>query len=46
MNIVFYHDVEYVQADYILDHAPIYSKGCRGTRAIIKNKNIDEKEYI
>jgi T5orf172 domain len=46
MNTIIHHDIEYVQADYLLEHAPIYTKGCRGTRAIIKNKNIDEKNYI
>ncbi len=46
MNTIIHNDIEYIQADYLLEHAPIYTKGCRGTRAIIKNKNIDEKNYI
>lgn len=44
MNIIVNSDTEYVQADYVLQHAPIYSKGCRGTRDLIKKKKI--KEYI
>lgn len=36
----------YVNADYILVNAPIYSKGVRSTRSLIKKKNIENVNYI
>lgn len=36
----------YVNAEYIITNAPVYSKGVRSTRGLIKNKNIDTQHYI
>lgn len=46
MNIITYNDMEYVQADYVLQHAPIYSKGSRGTRDLLKKKQITEYMFM
>ena len=41
--ISFIHDnSEYIEANYVLTNALIYSKGCRSSRDLIKNKNIDK----
>jgi hypothetical protein len=36
----------YINMDYLLINAPIYSKGCRSSRGIIKKKNIEDNKYI
>lgn len=41
-----HNDMEYVQADYVLQYAPIYSKGCRGTRDLLKKKQITEYIFM
>jgi hypothetical protein len=46
MNLIVYSDIEYIQGDYVLQNAPIYSKGCRGTRDLIKKKNITEYIFM
>jgi hypothetical protein len=46
MNSIVYNDMKYVQAEYVLHHAPIYSKGCRGTRDMLKKKNITDYIFM
>ena len=46
MKTIKFDKIKYVSCDIILQDAPIYSKGCRNTRNIIKNKNIPEDEYL
>ena len=41
-----HNDSEYIEANYVLTNALVYSKGCRSSRDLIKNKNIDKAEYI
>ncbi len=36
----------YISGDHILEKAPIYSKGIRGSRDLIKKKKINETDYI
>jgi hypothetical protein len=40
------NDKNYVHSDFILSNAPIYSKGCRSSRDLIKKKNIVPDKYI
>jgi len=42
MNTITINDINYIQGEYILDNAPIYSKGCRSSRILVKNKNITD----
>ena len=37
---------KYILGDYILINAPIFCKGFRGVREMIKKKNIEEDKYI
>ena len=37
---------KYILGDYILENAPIFCKGFRGVREMIKKKNIEAKKYI
>ena len=46
MEIIKYENKSYVNGEYVLSNAPIYSKGCRSSRDLIKKKNIDSKKYI
>lgn len=41
-----YNNKTYILADFILEKAPIYSKGCRSTRDLIKKKQINESDYL
>ena len=41
-----YNNKDYIEGSYILNNAPNYSKGCRGTRDLIKKKDIDTIKYI
>jgi hypothetical protein len=41
-----YQNKKYVNGDYIIEYAPIYSKGARGSRNLIKKKNISNDKYI
>jgi hypothetical protein len=45
-TIINYENKNYILGDYILESAPIYSKGCRSTRTLIKKKNISSDKYI
>ena len=46
MSCINYNGKNYVQGDFILSNAPIYSKGCRSSRDLIKKKNIASDKYI
>ena len=46
MEIITYENIEYVKGEYILENAPIFSKKSRGTRDLIRNKKINEPDYI
>ena len=45
-SIIKFSGIEYVNCDLILNDAPIYAKGSRNTRSLIKNKNIPKEQYI
>ena len=46
METLNYNNITYIHSDYILENAPIYSKGSRGARNLIKNKDIKEDNFI
>lgn len=46
MNTIKLNNNEYVELDYVLLNAPIYSKGCRSSRDLIRKKNISVENYI
>ena len=46
MSCINYNNKNYVHGDFILSNAPIYSKGCRSSRDLIKKKNIASDKYI
>jgi AraC-like DNA-binding protein len=46
MTTITFENKQYIIGDYILENAPIYSKGSRGSRALIKNKDIASTKYI
>lgn len=47
MNIQTINGVEYINADYILKNAPIFSKGARSSRDLMKKKNLNKgDDYI
>jgi hypothetical protein len=37
---------KYVNGDYIINNAPVYSKGSRGSRDLIKKKSINNDKYV
>lgn len=41
-----FNGVMYYMADEIMKRAPIYSKGCRSTREMVKKRNIEEPNYL
>ena len=46
MNIITIKKIEYVECSHVFKIAPIFSKGSRSTRSLIKNKKIPENMYI
>jgi hypothetical protein len=46
MDIIKFNKIKYVSCDDIMSEAPVYSKGARNTRSLIKRKNIDENMYL
>jgi hypothetical protein len=46
MEIITIDNVNYILSDYILSNAPIYSKGCRSTRDLIRQRKIEPTKYI
>ena len=45
-NTLIINEIEYVNCDYILENAPIFSKGSKNSRMLVKNKNIELTNYI
>ncbi len=43
--IVLIGNISYIFADYILEKAPIYSKGCRSSRILVKTQKITDFIY-
>ena len=46
MEIIIIDNINYILGDYILLNAPIYSKGCRSSRDLVRTKKIEAFEYI
>ena len=46
MTTIKIEDKKYISGDYVLENTPIYSKGARGPRDLIKKKVIDKSKYI
>lgn len=46
IKAVNFSGIKYVQADKILQLAPIYSKGIKNTRSLVRNKNITDDMYL
>ncbi len=44
--VIIFNKVDYVNCELIIENAPIYSKGSRNTRSLIKSKNIPVDMYI
>ena len=41
-----YNNKDYIEGNYILNNAPIYAKGCRSSRDLVKKKNLESSKYI
>ena len=46
MNTLTINNIEYVLSDYILKNAPIYSKGARSSRDLMRRKKISKDDFI
>lgn len=46
MNYITFEDKKYILGDIAIKDAPIYSKGCRSVRDLIKKKEIDNNKFI
>ena len=46
MICINYNNENYIEGGHILLNAPIYSKGCRSSRDLIKKKIIESIIYI
>lgn len=46
MICINYDNKDYINGNYILTNAPVYSKGCRSPRDLIKKRNIESVKYI
>lgn len=46
LKTINYKKEKYILCDDVMKQAPIYSKGARNTRSLIKNKNINEDMYL
>jgi len=46
MNTLTINNIEYVLSDYILKNAPIYSKGARSSRDLMRRKKISKNDFI
>lgn len=46
MNYITFEDKKYILGDTAIKDAPIYSKGCRSVRDLIKKKEIDNNKFI
>jgi len=46
MDVIIINEKKYVCADYILQNAPIFCKGVRSSRDLIRKKNINKDDYV
>ena len=46
MNTIIINNLKYSQSEFLFNDAPIFCKGSRSTRDLIKKKNIDLKYYV
>jgi hypothetical protein len=46
MNYITFENKKYILGDIVIKDAPIYSKGCRSVRDLIKKKEIDKNKFI
>ena len=46
MNLISHENRKYIIGEYILKNAPIYSKGCRSSRDLIRKKEIPNSSFI
>ena len=46
MNTIVINNLKYSQGEFLFTDAPIFCKGSRNTRDLIKKKNIDSKYYV
>ena len=46
MEIITIDNNNYILGDYILINAPIYSKGCRSSRDLVRTKKIEASKFI
>jgi hypothetical protein len=46
MNTIIINNLKYSQSEFLFNDAPIFCKGSRTTRDLIKKKNIDQKYYV
>jgi len=45
MELIIIDNINYILGDYILNNAPIYSKGCRSSRDLVRTKKIDAFKF-
>ena len=45
MELISIDNINYILGDYILNNAPIYSKGCRSSRDLVRTKKIDASKF-
>ena len=45
MELISIDNINYILGDYILKNAPIYSKGCRSSRDLVRTKKIDASKF-
>jgi hypothetical protein len=45
MELIIIDNINYILGDYILLNAPIYSKGCRSSRDLVRTKKIDTFKF-
>ena len=46
MNTILINNLKYSQSEFLFNDAPIFCKGSRTTRDLIRKKNIDSKYYV
>jgi hypothetical protein len=46
LNIITIKSNKYIQADELFEHAPIFCKKSRSTRALIKNKKVGDDDWV
>jgi hypothetical protein len=46
MKKFIYESTTYILSDYILQNAPVFCKGCRSSRDLLRRKNMTQDKYI